>query len=84
MEWEVLFAGGYLNRLSEVTIESAHAESHAPALCKLRAWPQLKKLVIAGTVTEDKRYIRISEWTAESLLRIYGYRLRLPPRGDRS
>ncbi|MBN9117731.1 MAG: TIGR02996 domain-containing protein [Planctomycetes bacterium] len=83
LEWDVLFAGGYLNRLSEMTIESAHAEAHAPALCKLRPWPQLKRLIIAGTVTEDKQYVRIDSWTADALLRVYGYRLRLPPRGDR-
>jgi uncharacterized protein (TIGR02996 family) len=84
LEWEALFEAGYLNRLSEITVESACVESHTPALCKLRPWPQLKRLVIAGTITDDRQYLRISSWTADALLQVYGYRLRLPPRGDRS
>lgn len=84
LDWEVLFAGEYLNRLSEITVESASVELHAPALCKLRPWPRLKCLVIAGTVTEDRQYVRINSTTTDALLQVYGYRLRLPPRGDRS
>ncbi|MBM3981329.1 MAG: TIGR02996 domain-containing protein [Planctomycetes bacterium] len=84
VNWYVLAQTGYLQRLIEITVEQADVDRHALALCKLRPWPQLKRLVIAGTIAEDRQYVPINAATADELFQVYGYRLRLPPRGHRS
>ncbi|MBA4189259.1 MAG: hypothetical protein C0467_14780 [Planctomycetaceae bacterium] len=81
LQWEVLSECGYLDRLRVVTIDSTCVDSHVHAVCKIGPWPRLEKFVIAGTVTEDRRYLTISQYAADSLRNAFCGRLRLPPRG---
>ncbi len=83
LQWDVLAECGYLNRLRELTIDSACIDSHVDAVCKIGPWPRLERLGIAGSVTEDRQYLRIRSYTADSLQNKFGNQLRLPPRGDR-
>jgi len=83
LPWEALFESGYLQRLRKVSIDSTCVDSHVDVVCKIGPWPRLEKLVIAGTVTEDMRYLTISQFAADSLRDAFSGQLRLPPRGHR-
>jgi uncharacterized protein (TIGR02996 family) len=82
VDWERLFADDYLQRLFDVTIDTAHLQPHVGSLCRIGIWPRLQRLVIAGTVTEAKQYVQLDSWTADSLRKVFGDRVRLPPRGE--
>ncbi|MFO0825950.1 MAG: TIGR02996 domain-containing protein [Gemmataceae bacterium] len=81
MEWNRLFADGFLTRLPELTLETADIDSHAEQLCEIGPWSKLRRLTVIGTLTEGMQYVRANSGTLDRLQNVFANQVQLPPLG---